>query len=391
MKIALIFPNLTHRGGNIKQVLELANYFAQKEHEVTVFTERYFDHLCFPEIKKNFKIVSLNFISSNNDLFRIYENKYLKIKLMMKKILNEDVKFDLFYIHDQTYFLLVNRIKTNFRKANFIWHLNDLPYEYDILLERESYSAIHKFFAFFLRMFDDFYIRNINHITTLSNSNALFIKRFFNKKSYVVGSGADVYFLQEKKSNKITHRKVINILTVGSFSTWRRYEDIIAAAKYLQRHLKFPKLLIKIVGTSKTNIGYYKYIVKEIKRNKLSEYIKIYQNIDNEALKRTYAKTDIYIQSTHKIGWTIPAMEAMLSGVPSIITDSCGLNEFLKNDVDAIIIEAKKPKLVAKKVIGLVNNDKLYHSISINGKKTIFNKFTWEKYCIKIENYINSL
>jgi len=386
--IAFITDVLSYRAGFIKQVIEQANYFSKLGYDVTVFTSHYDAKKCFPEIKKNFKIKSLNY-KIRFPLLAPLENRFIKKNKMQSLIREERKQYEIFIIHGDPYFILSKFLISCFIEAKIVWHINDIPYSFDILLRRES-SLLNKIAGPLLRMIDKYYINYLNNITTLNEVNKKSIKVLFGKKSTVVNTGVDKFFVQTKlKKRVIDHNKVIT-LSVGAFSTNRRYEDIIKAISILNNSSKTTRFLLRIIGYQGTTPTYYKYLVKLVDELKLNEYVTFINSATNDELKKEYYNADIFIQSTEHIGWTIPAMEAMISGNPVIITNSCGLNERLRDGVDAFIVKSRSPEQIKDKIQLLINNDSIYKRISMTGRKTILDNFMWGSYCVKYKQQVKN-
>lgn len=389
-KIAFICDSLAYRGGNIKQIIELANHFSSKKYDVTVFTSYYDPQKCFPEIKKEFVIKHLG-ILENNTILKFIENRWTKKNKMLNLIRSQSSNINYFIIHDSPYYMLSKDLKKYFRNTKLVWHMNDLPYIFDVLHNKDKKQQFPaNLLSILLRQYDKRYIKEFKHITTLSNTNKKNIKKYFNIEANVVNTGTDIFYSQRKAQQRVNSKKELNLLTVGAFYPNRRYEDIILALDILKKKSK-RDFKLKIIGYQKSAEEYYKYIVSLVKEKKLENSITFISDIDNEGLKGEYKKSDVFIQSTHLIGWTIPATEAMLSEVPTIITSTCGLNEFVTNRDHVLVVEPKQPRMIADAVLLLVENNSLYTKISLRGKQHILDNFTWEGYCMRIQKYIQRI
>lgn len=386
-KIAFIFDNLTYRGGNIKQLIELANYFSSTGNKVTVFSTNFDFKNCFPEIKKNFSVKQIGYKQKNNFLL-FYHNRVTKKNLMQKLIMQENSNFDVFFIHDSPFYGLSAFLKKMYPQSKLVWHMNDLPYIFNISVDtNQKFSLVTKIIGKMLRVVDKYYICKFDLITTLSSANKKNITYFFNKKSIVVHTGTDNFFYQKIIKEDLRKKSVINLLTVGAFYQARRYEDIIKAV-YELNNLGNKTFNLRIVGHQGSDTRYAKAIKDLIKESDLTSRITFETKLSNNNLKLVYKNADIYVQATNNIGWTIPATEAMLSSLPTIITNSCGLNEVLVTGVHALIIQPKNPELIIKAILNIVNNNKLALRLSIYGRELISKEFIWSRYCTKYDEFI---
>lgn len=392
MKIAFICDNLSYRGGNIKQIIELANYFSAQGIKVVVFATSYSPKNCFPEIKKNFEIRNMNFNSHNSIILRPFINRVSKIRKMEKLLSKEKGNINVLIVHDSPYYMLFKYIRRKFAESILIWHVNDMPIPFDIILKKSFNSPFYlKVLTGPLRIIDKYYIRQVKFITTLSNKNKENIKNLFNSNSIVVNTGTDVFFSQKRRKKDLSRKKEINLLTVGAFYRNRRYEDIIEAISILRKSKTSKKYFLKIIGFSGSDFNYYLSVKDLVDKLGLQKHVTFIEKIDNNQLKKEYFDADIYVQSTDHIGWTIPATEAMLSELPAIITNNCGLNEVVRNGKEALIINPKRPDLIIKNVTKLVEDKKLYETVSEAGKKFVLEKLTWKQYCQKYLTLVNKI
>lgn len=60
MKIALLISDLINSGGGAKQLIYLAFELSKDNHKVTIFTPKYKESLCFPDLSRKLEIIQLD-------------------------------------------------------------------------------------------------------------------------------------------------------------------------------------------------------------------------------------------------------------------------------------------------------------------------------------------
>ncbi|HBC84256.1 MAG TPA: hypothetical protein DCZ30_02065 [Clostridiales bacterium] len=75
----------------------------------------------------------------------------------------------------------------------------------------------------------------------------------------------------------------------------------------------------------------------------------------------------------------IVALEAMLAGVPTVVSDIGGLNEIVEHGVDGMKSYAGNPNSIADSVLTLLYDHRLCDNISKKAKNKVKEQFNWNK------------
>ena len=75
----------------------------------------------------------------------------------------------------------------------------------------------------------------------------------------------------------------------------------------------------------------------------------------------------------------IVALEAMLSGTPTVVSDVGGLNEIVEHSEDGMKSYAGNPNSIADSVLALLYNPQLCDKVSKNAKTKVKNQYNWNK------------
>jgi glycosyltransferase involved in cell wall biosynthesis len=121
--------------------------------------------------------------------------------------------------------------------------------------------------------------------------------------------------LDKFKPGKENNKKTI-FLTVGKIENRKNQLEIIKSIT----NIKDKDFEFWFIGQIQEK-EYYEEIEKQIKKDKLEEYVKILGTIKNNILPEYYSKSDVYISSSTSEGFPLTVLEAMASGCAVILSD----------------------------------------------------------------------
>ena len=101
--------------------------------------------------------------------------------------------------------------------------------------------------------------------------------------------------------------------------------------------------------------------------------------LDSESVKKMYKCADVAVFPSTYEPFGIVALESMLSGTPTVVSDVGGLNEVVDHGVDGMKSYAGNPNSIADSVLALLYDQDLCNNISKNAKAKVKNNFNWNK------------
>jgi glycosyltransferase involved in cell wall biosynthesis len=339
-----------------------------KDNEVTVYSPI--------EIKvpKNTKLVKY----SNN---HSYESKFTVLK-NIKKLGNlidkEKNNYDIIHFHVgfllEAYLLskLIKKSKTPLLIT--IWQ----PYLSSKELSKIAHFIIIKpkdyLYHFIMNSFFivPFLAREIkkkyNKIIISSNFQKNQLLNFFpeNKISKIPNGLEDSTIKKEVFENRSP-----NILYIGHFTSFKGIEPLIHSMSHIVKRYPEAKLTLAYSGYGS--------------KNRVFELVRNYNLRNNIILKK---KIDVYPELSKNDFLIIPyrssigtshyhnvLLEAMSVGIPVLASNIGSIPEIIKDRETGILINPKKPKQIAKKVVETFQNKELLNNISKNQKKLFKESF----------------
>jgi glycosyltransferase involved in cell wall biosynthesis len=86
----------------------------------------------------------------------------------------------------------------------------------------------------------------------------------------------------------------------------------------------------------------------------------------------------IFLLPSYAEGMPNSLLEAMASGLPSIVTDVGSVPELISHLENGFLIEKRNPESIAKAIIYLVENPSVFNNISKNARITVVEKHSLE-------------
>lgn len=207
-------------------------------------------------------------------------------------------------------------------------------------------------------------------------------------KLVVIPNGADNIHMDSKIQKSIAFKFSKPI--VGYFGTFRSRKGIGVLLKAVEKlKKKYPNITLILAGDGVLTVQ-IKALTKKLK---LSNNVKILNNIDNQSIGSYYKICDCVAMPSLYEGMPLVMLEAM--AVESIVVASSvsGIPEIIKNGINGFLVPPNNPDLLADQLQMVIElSDKKRKKIKLNAYKTIRDKHSWDyitKKYIKLFSLIN--
>ena len=367
MKILVYQPRASYyTGGGEVYPLQNAKFFAKLGHDVTLLTTKapfIKESNYFFNFKKENPKVKIDYLELGDNFEEIYirtpgidwerwdEESLWVSRLAYIYLLNN--KFDIVAIHNVIDDLAVPD------NVKHVLHLHGSPNEMNyicklILKKEKNLIAVSKNVK---EKWTRLGVKNDIKICTNSIDQDTF---FWNKEN--------------KRNN--------DLLFVGRLIPIKGVEYIIEAIKILNDEYKL-NLKLSIIGE-----GPYSDTLKKLtKKLDLESNIEFLGLVSQEKLIDMYQTSKIAVlPSFEKEGIMSTLLEAASCHTPSITTKGTSMEEFAKNDENALLANPKDSNDIALKIYNLYTDKDLYEKISNNCYKEVLDKYTWLNKCKEIIN-----
>jgi glycosyltransferase involved in cell wall biosynthesis len=142
-----------------------------------------------------------------------------------------------------------------------------------------------------------------------------------------------------RSSQLIAHSSSLRLGCIARLSPEKGIDVLLHALENI------PEVSLDIIGTG-SDEGYLRTLIHQDTERMGGERIHIRKSMSS--LDDFYASIDVLVlPSREHDPFGLVVAEAMMRGIPVIVTDACGVAGYLKDGVDALIVEANEPHALA--------------------------------------------
>ena len=360
-------------GGIARVVHDLSKRLIKDGHEVTVVTYR--DNAGVPEYE-NDKGVNVYRV----DNYMIHPNNFidwimqLNFNLIAKatEIINKESGFDVIHAHDWLVTYAAKSLKNAY----------DIPIVATIhATEAGRNSGIHDDTQRYIN--DTEWLLTYEATEVIVNSNFMKndLQRLFGlpyDKINVIPNGINLNNFTGierdydfRRQYAMDNEKII--LYVGRLVYEKGIQHLIAAMPKILSNYHDAKLVIAGKG------GMIDELREQANALGLGNKIYFAGYLGGKDVEKMYKAADISVFPSTYEPFGIVALEAMLAGVPTVVSDVGGLNEIVEHGVDGMKSYAGNPNSLADSILELLLNPELCDKVTKQAKIKVKNEFNWAK------------
>ena len=360
-------------GGIARVVHDLSKRLIKDGHEVTVVTYR--DNADVPEYE-NDKGVNVYRV----DNYMIHPNNFidwimqLNFNMLSKatEIINKEGGFDVIHAHDWLVTYAAKSLKNAY----------DIPIVATIhATEAGRNSGIHDETQRYIN--DTEWLLTYEATEVIVNSNYMKneIQRLFGlpfDKINVIPNGINLSNFTGierdydfRRQYAMDNEKII--LYVGRLVYEKGVQHLIAAMPKILSNYNDAKLIIAGRG------GMMEELRAEASNLGLNDKIYFTGYLNSKQVQKMYKCADVAVFPSTYEPFGIVALEAMLAGVPTVVSDVGGLDEIVTHGVDGMKSYAGNANSIADSVTALLYDHQLATNVSKKAKQKVKDQFNWEK------------
>lgn len=396
MKIALVYFNLTVQAGGQRQFLSLVKAIQKYGHRVVAYAAA-FNPEYFSDVWRGLDLrivppsqpLAESIDASSGIVARVRERlrrDRLYTEAAQRIVDAMDPDFEAVNCHEDFAYKVGFFYKKKNPSARIIWTMNNPPFMFlpSGNLVRNIASRAYNFYKNFP---EKRFFRFVDMVTVLSK----YEKAWAEKRGLpvqIVWSGLDFddFYAPVKR---IVPAESLRILGVGALNPYRRFEDIILAAKMLRGwgYAATVTLVCKDLWRESA----YKAKLSEItKKSEMEPHVHFYfQGASEENLREIYRRSDIYVLSTYipppqGYGWGLSVFEAMASGLPVVLSRGGGAADILADGQNALFVNPRNPGEIARQIKSLADDPAFYKRIAESGQAFTKEHISWARYAEKM-------
>lgn len=360
-------------GGISKVVYDLSHKMVKEGNEVTVVTYRDGDNVKYYENDKGVEVYRVDnyMIRPNNFIDWIMQLNFNMIT-KTNEIINKNGKFDVIHAHDWLVAYSAKSIKESY----------NIPLISTIhATESGRNSGIHDETQRYIN--DSEWMLTYESSEVIVNSNYMKneVQRLFGlpyDKINVIPNGVNLQLFSNvnidydfRRQYAMDNEKII--LYVGRLVYEKGIQNLIAAMPKVLDRYHDSKLIICGRG------GMIDELREQVKYLGIENKVYFAGYCDSKKMQKMYKCADVAVFPSTYEPFGIVAIESMLSGTPTIVSDVGGLNEIIEHGVTGMKSYAGNANSIADSVLSLLFDPKLCANISQNAIKKVRENYNWSK------------
>lgn len=360
-------------GGISKVVYDLSHKMVKEGNEVTVVTYKDGDNVKYYENDKGVEVYRVDnyMIRPNNFIDWIMQLNFNMIT-KANEIINKNGKFDVIHAHDWLVAYSAKSIKESY----------NIPLISTIhATESGRNSGIHDETQRYIN--DSEWMLTYESSEVIVNSNYMKneVQRLFGlpyDKINVIPNGVNLQLFSNvnidydfRRQYAMDNEKII--LYVGRLVYEKGIQNLIAAMPKILDRYHDSKLIICGRG------GMIDELREQVKYLGIDNKVYFAGYCDSKKMQKMYKCADVAVFPSTYEPFGIVAIESMLSGTPTIVSDVGGLNEIVEHGVTGMKSYAGNANSIADSVLALLFDSKLCASISQNAIKKVKENYNWAK------------
>ena len=359
-------------GGISRVVHDLSKRLIKDGHEITVVTYKE-EGLPEYENDKGVEVYRVeNYMIHPNNFVEWVMQLNFNLTAKVTELITKGEKFDVIHAHDWLVAYSAKTIKNSF----------NIPIVATIHATESGRNAgIHDDTQRYVN--DTEWLLTYEATEVIVNSNFMKndLQRLFGlpfEKINVINNGINVTTYNGVEKNYEFRRKYAMdnekiILFMGRLVFEKGIQHLISAIPKVLEHYNDVKLIIAGKG------GMEEELKAQVEWLGLKDKVYFTGYLGAKDVSKMYKCADIAVFPSTYEPFGIVALEAMLAGVPTIVSDIGGLNDIVEHGVDGLKSYAGNPNSLADSILALLYNPELRDNITKKAKQKVRNEYNWEK------------
>jgi len=162
-------------------------------------------------------------------------------------------------------------------------------------------------------------------------------------------------------------------------------ESLIKAIPLVLKQVPDAKFIIVNNGSQEAHL-------KELSKSLGIWYnVKFVGLIQHHELPKYFASSDVYVSTSLSDSFAVSTLEAMACGLAPVVTDVGDNRKWIKEEENGFIVPVKDPKVLAEKIIYLLENEDIRKRFGEANRRIIEEKADYYKEMEKVENIYKAL
>jgi len=114
-----------------------------------------------------------------------------------------------------------------------------------------------------------------------------------------------------------------------------------------------------------------------VKKAGLNEYVRFTGFIDPMSVSHVLSRATAFVFPSLKEGMPKAVLEAMACGLPIIASSISGIDEFVKDKYNGLLVPPRNPSVLAETIMNVISDKRLTTKLGVNARKTVETNHNW--------------
>lgn len=180
------------------------------------------------------------------------------------------------------------------------------------------------------------------------------------------------------------YRRAKRLLFAGTWIQRKGIDDLIPA--FVELAGRYPDLELVVIGG-----GVPDHVVRESFPAELRARVSCVQAKDDHEAAAVFAAADIYLLPSLFEGTPLTLMEAMMSGLPVVTTDTAGMRDVIEHGRNGLLIPIRSPGAIEERVETLIRNVDLRAKLGCAAREDAQRLYTWDRVAVQVRDVYTRL
>jgi glycosyltransferase involved in cell wall biosynthesis len=111
-----------------------------------------------------------------------------------------------------------------------------------------------------------------------------------------------------------------------------------------------------------------------------------FESVGETELEAAYARADIALFPNERQAWGLAQLEAMVRGIPVVVSRGAGVSEVLRDGENALLVDARRPDQIADAIARLAEAEALRRKLASRGRSLVLESYTSVHYARRMRD-----
>jgi glycosyltransferase involved in cell wall biosynthesis len=181
----------------------------------------------------------------------------------------------------------------------------------------------------------------------------------------------------------------LHLLSIGVLAPWRRVEDAIEGLA-IARGQGYPCSL-RIIGSDRFAPAYGRFLRELVRERALDDVVDLrFESVSDTELEEAYSRADVAVFPNEQQAFGLAQLEAMVRGIPVIISRGAGVSELVTDGVDGLLVDPRHPQQIARAIVQLVGSALLRTRLGQAGRCLVLESYTSLHHARRMQTLLRS-